>query len=73
MPFSNQFSYEQTIILRTALDLVVAKTRDGDDRLHRAVVAAVLIEVIHEDEDLDAETLARLAIDKMNEKERKTG
>jgi hypothetical protein len=69
MPFSNKFSYEQTIVLRTALDIVLSSTDESRNEMRRKQVASVLIGLMKDDEEFDAATLAQLAIEKLGKPE----
>jgi hypothetical protein len=68
MPY-NESSYEQTSIMRAAIEMVMRLTKDGNKR--RDEVANVVLSIADRG-DHDAHTLAILAIEAMAEPARKT-
>jgi hypothetical protein len=67
MPFSNQFSYKQIIVLRRALDIVLAPNNATTER-YRQQVATVIHGLANENEYENAEELAKLALGKLGER-----
>jgi hypothetical protein len=64
------FTYEQTVVMREAIDLVAASLGpDGDNR--RNEIAEVVLGLENYD-DHDAAMLAQLTLAKMADRERKT-
>jgi hypothetical protein len=71
MSSTNAFSYEQTIVLRRAVDIVLARDNATTER-YRQEVARVVLQLANENEFDDAEVLAQLAIEQLDERWRKT-
>jgi hypothetical protein len=66
----NESSYEQTRVVRDAVEMAVRLLQGGEDR--RDEIATVIFRVAHY-ETFDAPALANLAIETMTEADRKTG
>lgn len=64
MPSGNSYSFEQTIVLRAALDMALAATGDLANERRRREVASILLRFVGDDVEFDAPTLAQLALDK---------
>jgi hypothetical protein len=66
----NEIHFDQTIVFRTAVDMVAKKMNDANDETYwRQVANAVLY--IAGDHGYDAPTLAKLAIEKLTDSSRK--
>jgi hypothetical protein len=59
MPFGDAFSFEQTIVMRAALDSALATTGDLANGPRRRDMAGVLITLISEGAELDAPASCR--------------
>jgi hypothetical protein len=65
----NVFTYAQTVLLRTAIDLVASRIEDGEAR--RKQIASALLD-IEDYADYDAATLTQLVLSKMEARGRKS-
>ena len=65
----NVFTYAQTVVLRTAVDLVASRIEDGEAR--RKQIASALLG-IENYADHDAATLTQLVLSKIEARERKS-
>jgi hypothetical protein len=65
----NESSYERTSVMRSAIEMVLRLTKDGDKR--RDEVAKVVLSIADQG-DCDAHTLAILAIEAMSEPSQKS-
>ena len=72
MSNTNAFSYEQTIILRRAVDMALVQLDNANSEYRRQVVAAIVLRLANENEFDDAEELAKLAIEKLDQPSRRT-
>ena len=68
----NSFSYEQTLILRKAVDAVLKQIDDAHSEPRRQEVASVVVSVANENEFDDADELVALALEEIGVRSRKT-
>lgn len=72
MSFNNQFSYEQTLVLRAAFDMALVEARNLSNEARRLVIASTVLALISEEGNRDAPMLARLVVEKLNRRPIKT-
>ena len=71
MPFNNQFSYEQTVVVRTAVSLVFSRIDDAHSEKRRREVASVILKLASEHQ-CDADALALVAMNHLKARIRET-
>jgi hypothetical protein len=60
----NEFSYEQTGAMRTAIDMVLAATAEGDGDVRRSEIARIVLSIADQD-NCEASTLAKLTLERL--------
>jgi hypothetical protein len=62
----NEIPFDQTIVFRTAVDMILKQMHDANNEKYRRQVANAVLYIAGENR-YDAPTLAELAIQKLNE------
>jgi hypothetical protein len=66
MSGTNTLSYEETLVLQTAVDTVLKSLDEEYSRQRRNEVAVIILSIANEAGDYDALTLATLALEKLS-------
>jgi hypothetical protein len=67
----NEFTFEQTTVMRQAIDIVLRHLGDSDNNRLRAEIARVVLSIANQG-DYDVDTLVMLTIEKLREPARRT-
>jgi len=62
----NEFTYEQTIAMRIAVDMVLAAAGEGDGDVRRSEIERIVLGIADED-NCEASTLAKLTLERLND------